>query len=116
MEIVISVSGDVSTFNLIGQLWRKDDLSSLEAAVEEFIVEKKSVLVLDISRLSFINSQGLGLLVRCHVRLGDSGAKMILFGPNEAVSEVIELSGFAMFMTIATTEGELDKALATICG
>ncbi|MBN1603213.1 MAG: STAS domain-containing protein [Chitinispirillaceae bacterium] len=115
MEIVTSVSGDVSTFNLIGQLWRKEDLSSLEVAVEKFIVEKKSILVLDISRLSFINSQGLGLLVRCHVRTRDCGAKMILFGPNEAVSEVIELSGFAMFMTIAATEDELDKTLTTIC-
>lgn len=114
MEIVSSVTGNVSTFNLIGQLWRKDDLSSLEAAVEGFIVENRTVLVLDISRLSFVNSQGLGLLVRCHVRLKERGAKMILFGPNEAVSEVIELSGFSMFMTIALTSDSLHSELAKL--
>jgi anti-anti-sigma factor len=114
MEIVSSVNENVSTFNLIGQLWRKDDLSSLEAAVEGFIVEKRPVLVLDISRLSFINSQGLGLLVRCHVRIKEQGAQLILFGPNEAVSEVIELSGFAMFMTIVASGDELLKTLSTL--
>lgn len=114
MEIVSSVTGNVSTFNLIGQLWRKDDLGSLEAAVEGFIVENRTVLVLDISRLGFVNSQGLGLLVRCHVRLKERGAKMILFGPNEAVSEVIELSGFSMFMSIALTSEDLQKELAKL--
>ncbi|HEX2959482.1 MAG TPA: STAS domain-containing protein [Chitinispirillaceae bacterium] len=114
MEIVSSVSGNVSTFNLIGQLWRKDDLSSFEAAVEGFIAENRMVLVLDISRLSFVNSQGLGLLVRCHVKLKERGVKMILFGPNEAVSEVVELSGFGMFMTIVKTNDDLSRELAKL--
>jgi anti-sigma B factor antagonist len=114
MEIVSSVKDAVSTFNLIGQLWKKDDLDALQAAVESFIVEKKPILVLDISRLSFINSQGLGLLVRCHVRIKDNCAQMILFGPNEAVSEVIDLSGFSMFMTIVSSNDELKKAISAI--
>ena len=113
MEIISSVSGNVSIFTMIGQLWRKEDLVALESAVDEALSVKRPLIVLDTNRLSFINSQGLGLLVRCHVKVKEQGAQLIILNPNEAISDVIELSGFGMFMTIVFSKEELGKTIAS---
>jgi anti-sigma B factor antagonist len=111
MEISCSTTANTGFISLIGQLWQKEDLSAVADAVETYIQDKILTIVLDIDRLSFINSAGLGLLARTHARVQEAGGKMIIFNPHTSVLEVIEISGFDLFMTIAKTENELKAAL-----
>jgi anti-anti-sigma factor len=110
MEMSCNKNGNNGFISLIGQLWQKEDLLTVGDAVETFIQDKILTIVLDIDRLSFINSAGLGLIARIHSQVLNAGGKMILFNPHSSVLEVIEISGFDLFMTIAKTEDEL-KAL-----
>jgi anti-sigma B factor antagonist len=110
MEITYSTQGNLATVSLVGQLWQRDDLKSVDDIVESCIKDGLKIIVIDADRLSFINSQGLGFLVRTHARLKESGGKLVLFSPRESVLEVMELSGFNMFMTIAKTENDLNAA------
>lgn len=112
MEISCSTTGNAGFISLIGQLWQKEDLSTVGDAVETYIQDKILTIVLDIDRLSFINSAGLGLIARIHTQVRDAGGKMIVFNPHSSVLEVIEISGFDLFMTIAKTEDELKAVLS----
>ena len=40
--------------------------------------------------------------------------QIILFSPNEAVSELIELSGISMVMPVVRSKEDLDKTLESI--
>jgi anti-anti-sigma factor len=112
MEILCSTSGNAGFISLIGQLWQKEDLKAVEDAVETYLQDKVMVIVLDIDRLGFINSAGLGLIARIHARVKDAKGKMIIFNPHSSVLEVIEISGFDLFMNIAKTEDDLKALLS----
>lgn len=110
MEITYSTQGNLATVSLIGQLWQREDLKSVDEIIESCIDSGLKVIVIDADRLSFINSQGLGFLVRTHARLKQSGGKLVLFSPRESVLEIVELSGFDMFITIAKNKSDLNAA------
>jgi anti-anti-sigma factor len=114
MEKTVTQSGPVVTISLIGQLWNKDELKELDNDLSLYASRDTRTIVIDVSRLSFISSQGLGLLVRGFARLKEMGIRMFLSNPRDSVLEVIELSGFDLFMTVARTEQELLEALGKV--
>lgn len=111
MEISQSLRNNCTHITLIGQLWQKEELSALEEMVASCIQMQQKNIVLDLQRLSFINSQGLGLLVRIHSSMSDAGGRLILLCSQSSVLEVIEISGFDAFMTIVKSEQELSQHL-----
>jgi len=112
MEITSNTTEDTGYITLIGQLWQKEDLCAIDEAVENLIQNNITKIVLDLDRLGFINSSGLGLLARTHSRITELGHKFILLNPHSSVLEVIEVSGFDLFMTIAKSADELKIILA----
>lgn len=111
MEISCHITENTGFVNLIGQLWQKEDITSVEEAVDNFLKNNILKIVMDFDRLGFINSAGLGLIAKLHTHIRDAGGKMILFSPHSSVLDVIEISGFDLFMTIVTTKEELDSLL-----
>jgi anti-sigma B factor antagonist len=111
MEISCTTSENTGFISLIGQLWQKDDLNAIDDAVEKYLKQKITNIVLDIDRLSFINSAGLGLLARTHSKVTEQNGKLILFNPHSSVLEVMEISGFDLFMTIVKNQEELKAAI-----
>lgn len=113
MEISQALRNDILFITLIGQLWQKEELTELEETIKNCIQEKQKTVVLDLQRLSFINSQGLGLLVRFHTCMSNAGGRLILSSNPSSVLEVLEISGFNEFMTIAKSEKELQNFIAS---
>lgn len=114
MEITYTPEGKLATIKLIGQLWQKDDLGEIERVIDNCLKDGERWVVMDIERLGFINSQGLGLLVRINARLQDLNGKLILYCPRSSVLEVVEISGFDMFMVIARTPEDLQNVLSEL--
>ncbi|NLD98825.1 MAG: STAS domain-containing protein [Fibrobacter sp.] len=112
MEISSYTKNNTAYITLIGQLWQKEDINALEEEVTRSLEQEKMQIVIDLQRLSFINSLGLGALVRMHSTIHDTGNRLVLFCIPSNVLEVLEISGFEAFMTIARSEQELDSILA----
>lgn len=55
-------------------------------------------LVLDLSRLTFLDSSGLNLLIRTHLRYRDEGRELVLVGANGMVDTVLGLTGLDRFV------------------
>jgi len=111
MELSVNVTENVGYITLVGQLWQNDDLISIYNEIETLLESKVQHIVLNLDRLGFINSAGLGLLARTYARMADYGGKFILLSPHSSVLEVIEVSGFDLFMTIVQTQEELRQVL-----
>ena len=71
---------------------------------------KKAVLI-DLQKVSFLGSMGLRVLVVPARAIKGRGGKIVLFGPNEAVANVLKTSGID---TIIPVYHELQSALAAL--
>jgi anti-anti-sigma factor len=72
----------------------------------------KPRVILDLDGLSFVNSMGLGLLVRLNTWFTAAGGRFILYRPRSTVHDVIAVSGLRRFIAVADTTAELD----VLCG
>ena len=88
---VVKFSGD---FDKAGHSEIKDQLS---ACVDHFQAES---LLFDFSKLKFINSEGIGVLVEIDAHLVKRGKKLIIIGPNAHVADVFQAVGLKEIMPI----------------
>ena len=63
-------------------------------------------LVVDFSALDYISSAGLRVLLGAAKKLHGSGGALRLFGLNETVREVFEISGFSKILVVRGSEAE----------
>ena len=72
---------------LIGKV-KTTDIPSFEELFEELLRRERPRLVLDCSRLDFLNSKAVGILLKSLGRLRKNGGEMVVFQVNDQVMEV----------------------------
>ena len=97
MTIIKNQNGTTLEIALEGRL---DTMTApeLEAVLKESLDEAES-LVLDFSKLDYISSAGLRVLLSAHKTMAGKGGMKITH-VNEIVQEVFEVTGFADILTI----------------
>ncbi len=63
-------------------------------------------LVLDCTRISYISSTGVGLLLEAHKLAKERKGVLVLFGVVSSVYSVLHLLGFTSYLNIVNTEKE----------
>ncbi|MBD3391210.1 MAG: STAS domain-containing protein [Chitinivibrionales bacterium] len=111
MEFKLSLTGSFGKIEMIGQFWEHGDFAAFEKAIEDCLGQGLTIAVVDLSRLTFVSSQGLGRLVRAYSKMREAGGELALLSPLGSVRETIEIAGFADFMNIYNSEAELAEAL-----
>jgi serine/threonine-protein kinase RsbW len=68
-------------------------------------------IVVDFTALDYISSAGLRVLLGTAKRLSGAGGALRLFGLNETVREVFQISGFATILAVFATEADALEGL-----
>jgi len=104
MQISTRTSSDIHIVAITGSL---DSTTSPEAqkSLDAVLAGAKKV-ALDFSELDYISSAGLRILLGAAKQLRASGGKLGMFGLNQSVKEVFEISGFASILPIYPSEAE----------
>ena len=104
MQISTRTSNDTHIVAIAGSL---DSTTSPEAqkSLDSVLVSAKNVL-LDFSRLDYISSAGLRVLLGAAKHLRASGGTLGMFGLNPSVREVFDISGFSSILTVYQSEAE----------
>ncbi|HKA59175.1 MAG TPA: STAS domain-containing protein [Gemmatimonadales bacterium] len=63
-------------------------------------------IVVDFTALDYISSAGLRVLLGAAKRLSGTGSALRLFGLNDTVREVFEISGFSKILAVFPTEAD----------
>ena len=97
MEITKSIQDQSATLGLVGRL---DTITAprLEEELKE-ILSNVTELVLDFEKLEYISSAGLRVLLSAQKVMSRQGS-MRLIHVNEAVMEIVEVTGFSDILTI----------------
>lgn len=104
MEISTRTSNDIHIVAIAGSL---DSATAPEAqkALDAVVAGAKKV-ALDFSQLDYISSAGLRVLLGVAKKLRSSGGTLGMFGLNQSVREVFEISGFSSILSVYPSEAE----------
>ena len=104
MEISTRTSNDIHIVAIAGSL---DSTTAPDAqkALDPVLAAAKKV-ALDFSALDYISSAGLRVLLGAAKKLRASGGTLRMFGLNQSVREVFEISGFSTILAVYPSEAE----------
>jgi len=104
MEISTRTSNDIHIVGIAGNL---DSTTSPEAQKKlDAVLAGARKVVLDFSELDYISSAGLRVLLGAAKQLRASGGTLRMFGLNQSVREVFEISGFSAILAVYPSEAE----------
>ena len=104
MQISTRTSNDIHIVAVTGSL---DSGTAPEAqkSLEAVLGSARKVL-LDFSALDYISSAGLRVLLGAAKQLRAKGGTLGMFGLNQSVREVFEISGFSSILSVYSSEAE----------
>ncbi len=109
MQISTRTSNDIHIVAITGSL---DSTTSPEAQKSlGAVVAGARKVMLDFSQLDYISSAGLRVLLGAAKQLRGSGGTLGMFGLNQSVREVFEISGFSSILSIYQSEAEAVGAM-----
>lgn len=111
MDIMIDQGTPVPTLSLIGQFWERDDARRVLDAVTASCGPRPRRLVMNLERLTFIGSIGMGGLMKVFSQLAGRGCELLVYCPRGSVKEVLELARFSTIMKIIDSGEALRLAL-----
>src|SRR5208337_2892112 len=100
--------GDVTVVEMSGRLHLGNSLSYAENAISRLIDGGTRKLVIDMTRVDYIDSSGLGMLIFCGGHMEQSGGRMRVAGASGSVVRIFEISHADRVL-------QLDPDLASAC-
>jgi anti-sigma B factor antagonist len=83
---------------------------TLHSALVEVTNERPKKLLLDLREVPYMDSSGVGTFVEVFRRVNAYKGKMIIFGLNDRVRSIFEITKLDRFFKICTSEEEALKA------
>jgi len=102
-----NVDPDVTVVELSGHLHLGNELMSIENAVKRAIDGGARKLVIDVARLDYIDSAGIGMLVACNGQIDKAGGRMRIVGAQGTVAKAFEV---VHMDRITTLDSDVDSA------
>jgi anti-sigma B factor antagonist len=105
------VEPDVTVVELTGHLNLGNELMTLEGTVKRLIEDGARKLVFDVTKLEYIDSAGIGMLVACNGQMDRAGGKMRVAGAQATVAKAFEVVHMDRIMSLDT---DVDAALRNL--
>jgi anti-anti-sigma factor len=105
MDIATRTQNDVTIVALQGSLDSKTSPQA-QQALDGMLADGGRKLLIDFTALDYISSAGLRVLLATAKRLSGAGGALRLFGLNETVREVFDISGFSTIFAVFATEAD----------
>ena len=105
IQIKSEKRGEAYILHLDGRL---DAVSSpiLEETIAECTQKAPRSILLDFSRVEYLSSAGLRVLLSNSKKMKASGGSLVIFGMTDEVMEIIKMAGFEKVLTLATSESD----------
>ncbi len=103
--VIVEVSGPLNS----------ETGSGFEAYIDQIISTKKSLIVIDASKLEFVSSAGIGAFIYSQKKIISGNGYMVICGLSEEISSLFRLLGFDKIFMMAGSRDEafsiMDKQL-----
>jgi len=111
MDVSITELPGVTKAGLSGRL-DTANVNQVEMYFTASIMPKAQNTIVDLTEVSFIASLGIRMLLSTARGLSRRGAKLVMFGANPAVLEIIETTALSEIIPVLPTEADAIAAVA----
>lgn len=77
--------------------------------MEVFLDEAEKFLILDLTKVSYLNSAALGIIAHAAMNAKKSNKELVIAGVNPPISEIFEIVKFSTFMELFQTVEEAEE-------
>jgi anti-sigma B factor antagonist len=110
MKIETKETGSVVVLKVNGNLMGGPETIAIHEKVKELIKENKKQVVIDLSKVSWMNSSGLGTLMGCMTSLRNAKGELKLTGVTEKVKNLFIITKLITLFDTHDTEENAVKA------
>lgn len=110
MTIKEKMYGDVAVLSLKGNLMGDPDTTDVRDKIYSLLQDDVKKIILDMSKVKWINSSGLGTLIAAMTSVKNKGGDMKLAGVTEKVESLFMIT---QLIKVFKTYENVDRALAS---
>ena len=110
MAIKEKIIGDIAVLGISGKLMGGKETSEVHEKIKGLIADKITKVVVDLSKVKWMNSRGLGTLMAGHTSLSNANGSLKIAGATEKVNSLLMIT---QLITIFETYENVDRAVAS---
>ncbi len=100
--------GNVVVIDIEGKILLGDGDVEIKQAVDEHLAQGRKRVILNLAKVPYIDSAGLGEIIRCYTAIRKSGGDLKLLAPNQ---RLIDLLGVTKLVNVFDWYGDESSAL-----
>lgn len=94
----------------VGKMCDLPDYEDLKNNIDT-VKDRVDTIVIDLSRITFITSQGLGLFIYLSKMLQESNKRLILFNPRSDIKKTIKIAGIDLVIKTVYSKEDLEQTI-----
>lgn len=106
MEVIFSIFDDVLTAELFGELDHHQATGVREAIDREINEYDTKNLILDFSKVRYMDSSGIGMVLGRYRKLDEKGGSVVISGCSAVVQNILNMAGIFSLMQYRNTKEE----------
>jgi anti-sigma B factor antagonist len=106
LEIEKKAVGNVVVLEMSGRITLGRDCQQIEADVDELVRSRQTRIVFDLSKVKYMDSSGVGILVMCSGKVKAGGGELRLAGPTGVVDQTLKLTRMSLIVPMYATLAE----------
>jgi len=97
--------------HLSGQFIGGEETDKLRNTLKKIADEKKNILIIDLAKVTYLNSTALGVLIAAHANFAKRSGKIILCNISKSIENIFVITKLTLVFEITET---LDEAIKLI--
>lgn len=102
--------GSVALLEPKGSMVGGEETTNLRAAITDLVEQGNRKLIIDLSKVTYLNSTALGVLVYAHTSYTKNKGQVKLCGINKNIDNIFVISKLTMVFEVCETRDEAVKA------
>ena len=111
MAVKVKIIEDVGVIKVRGNLAGDSETTEIHEQVKRFVAEDVKRVVIDLHRVKWMNSHGLGMLMGCYSTVQSVGGRLVLSRLTEKVRHLMEMTKVIKLFDIYDNVHEAVKSL-----
>ena len=110
MAVKAKIVGDVAVVTAKGKLMGGPETDECHQKVKNLITKGHKRMVVDLSKVKWVNSRGLGMLISCYTSCKNAGGDLKIAGASEKVNSLLMIT---KLMTVFESFPNADQAIGS---
>lgn len=112
VKITTLQNGEIGVIEVKGSLVGGDETDELRNAVADLIEQGNKKLIIDLGKVTYLNSTAIGVLVSAHTTYSRNKGSVKLCGINKNINNIFVITKLTMVFEVCETREDAVKAFA----